>query len=388
MKLIALMKKEFHRFFHDPKLVLTMLMPGVVIFVIYTLLGNAIWQKDKDVKYEFEVLLQGESAITQMLETSTAEAGWELTFTPAEDAETARLAVKEGKATAYLSFSENFDEEVAAYTPANGLPAPQVKLFYRAADSDSMAFYTLAETILNAYENSLANKFDFNLGEDFNLSSAEDITLGIMSGLLPFLVVIFVFSACMSITLESVAGEKERGTLSTILVTSVKRSHVALGKIIPLSCIAVIGAASSFLGVVLSMPKLMGMSVGSFMTGFGFLSYFLLFLLIVSIVPLIVSLMTVVSAYAKSVKEASAYTSVLMILVMLLSIVSAFVSGIGEWIVAIPVLNSVICMQQILTMSLSVWQSLVAVGLNLAYTALLVLLISKMLSSEKIMFGN
>ena len=117
--------------------------------------------------------------------------------------------------------------------------------------------------------------------------------------MLPFLVVIFIFAACMSITLESVAGEKERGTLATILITSAKRSHVALGKVIPLSCISAIGATSSFLGVALSMPKLMGMNVGGFIGSVGFLGYFLLFLLILSVVPLIVSLVSVVSTYSK-----------------------------------------------------------------------------------------
>ena len=34
MKLIALMKKEFRRFFHDPRLIVTMIIPGVLIYLI------------------------------------------------------------------------------------------------------------------------------------------------------------------------------------------------------------------------------------------------------------------------------------------------------------------------------------------------------------------
>ena len=36
MKLLALIKKEFHRFFHDPRLIVTMLLPGLVIFLLAT----------------------------------------------------------------------------------------------------------------------------------------------------------------------------------------------------------------------------------------------------------------------------------------------------------------------------------------------------------------
>lgn len=381
MKLLALMKKEFHRFFHDPRLIITMLIPGLLIFCIYSVMGSVMWSED-NTGYSFHVYVSGESTLQTVLEETVGD-GWEMT--PAEDFEAAQKEVEEGKATALIRFSENFDEKMAAYDPASGEPAPTVVIFYDAANDESLAFYNLATAVLDAYEQQISNKFDVS---ERNFSSDTEMVTDMMSGLLPFLVVIFIFSACMSVTLESVAGEKERGTLATILITSARRSDVALGKIIPLSCMSAIGATSSFLGVVLSLPKLMGVSIGSFMTSFGFLGYLALFLLILSVVPLIVSLVSVVSTYAKSVKEASAYTSVIMILTMVLSIVSAFVSGIGDWIVAIPVLNAVVCMQSVLTGSIMIWQTFVSVGINLVYTALLVFAISKMFSSERIMFGS
>ncbi len=381
MKLLALMKKEFHRFFHDPRLIITMLIPGLLIFCIYSILGSAIWDED-DSGYSFHVYVSGESALGTMVEEAVGD-GWKMT--PAEDVEAAKRQVEEGEATALVVFAENFDETMANYTPASGGSAPAIVIYYNAADEGSLAFYQLATTVFDLYEQQISNKFNI---VPHNFATDTDMMTSMMSGLLPFLVVIFIFSACMSVTLESVAGEKERGTLATILITSARRSDVALGKILPLSCMSAIGATSSFLGVILSLPKLMGMSIGGFMTSFGFLSYLALFLLILSVVPLIVSLVSVVSTYAKSVKEASAYTSVVMILTMVLSIVSAFISGIGDWIVVVPVLNAVVCMQSVLTGSMMIWQTFVSVAVNLVYTALLVLAISKMFSSERIMFGS
>lgn len=382
MKLLALMKKEFHRFFHDPRLIVTMLIPGLLIFMIYSIMGSVIWSDDKNASYEFRVYVSGESLLGDMVERAVG-GNWEMT--PAEDTEAAKKEVEEGKATALVVFPAGFDEAMRDYDPLGGQPAPTVSVFYSAGDEASLAFYNLATAVFDGYEQQISNKFNVS---PHNFTSENDMVVQMMGGLLPFLVVIFIFSACMSVTLESVAGEKERGTLATILITSARRSDVALGKIIPLSCMSAIGATSSFLGVILSMPKFMGISLGGFITGFGFASYLALFLLILSVVPLIVSLVSVVSTYAKSVKEASAYTSVVMILTMVLSIVSAFVSGIGDWIVAVPVLNAVVCMQSILTGNIMVWQTFVSVGINLVYTALLVFAISKMFSSEKIMFGS
>lgn len=387
MKLLALMKKEFLRFFRDPRLIITMLLPGILIYAIYSIMGTFM---NEEPKYEFKVLLSGESASFAFVESAVKGAeNMTLSVEESGEIEVAKEKVKNGEATALVVFADGFDEKVAAYDPiaSGGQNAPAVEIYYRSGDGESAAFYQLFVGVLNGYEEKLSNKFDILSGGDYDFSDSNEIAADMMSGILPFIVVIMIFSSCMSVTLESIAGEKERGTLATILVTSAKRSHIALGKILPLSCISLIGGLSSFLGIALSMPKLMGTSLGV-LGGYPFLSYFMIFLLLLGIVPLIVSMISVVSTYARSVKEASAYTSIIMILSMVLSIAVNFISGIGNWIVAFPLLNAVVAMQQVFTRTAHVWLPFTAVAINLVYTALLVFVIAKMLSSERIMFGK
>lgn len=383
MKLLALIKKEFARFFGDPKLLVTMILPGILIYFIYSVMGSAIFGSAEAEQYAFKVYVSGESAVVQTIDTAIKQSGWTAEFVslPAEGVQTADEAlekVNSGEATALLTFSEGFDEAVAGIGEH---PAPSADLAYNSEEKASSAFATLAGTILDNY----GRTFVFTMSDS---ADASGIARSVMAGLLPFLIVVFIFSACMSVTLESVAGEKERGTLATILVTSARRTDIALGKVLPLSCVSLIGAASSFLGVVLSLPTLMGISVDVAVAGIGALGYILMLLLIISVVPLIVSAIATVSTLSRTVKEASGYTSILMILMMVLSIVSAFVSGIGSWAVAIPVLNVVVTMQGILTGAPVVWECLVAFGLNLVYTAVFVFIIAKLLSSERVMFGK
>ena len=387
MKLIALMKKEFLRFFKDPKLLATMILPGVLIYVIYSVMGSAMWSQPQS--YDFKVAASHLPPSVERLFDAAQGDGMTIEWLDADGEEEAKAQAESGEIDAYVVFPENFEEEIAVYNPASGEPAPQVKIYYRSADEQSLAFYQMFVSVLDAYENALANKFDVNAGDEiYDFSGEGEVISSVLAGILPFIVIALIFSSCMGVTLESVAGEKERGTLATILVTSVKRRDIALGKIIPLSCIAAIGALSSFLGVALSMPKLMGLSLGGFAASYGFLSYLLLFLLIFSVVPLIISVITAVSTCSHSVKEASGYTSVVMILVLILSIVSAFTDSIGAWAVVVPVMNAVVCMQAVLAGSYVLWQALVSVAVNLAYTALLVFVIAKLLGSEKIMFGK
>lgn len=382
MKLLALMKKEFFRFFRDPRLIVTMILPGILIYIVYSIIGSAI--TDRQERYDFTVYVSGESAAVSLIEASVlANEGWtvELIGLPSEGIETpddARAAVADGQATALIVFPERFDE-IALGGAAAEIAA--VEIAYDSSETASTVFASIAGGVLDAYGRT------FQVATN-DLSPEGNPVMQMMARMLPFLIVVFVFSSCMSVTLESVAGEKERGTLATVLVTSAKRTDVALGKVLPLVCISLIGAVSSFLGVALSLPAMMGLSLGDFIVGFGFESYLLLFLLIFSVVPLIVGAIAAVSTYARSVKEASGYTSVIMILAMVLSVVTAFTDGIGAWVVAVPILNAVTAMQGILTATLSVWQCITAFALNLVYTALLILLIARMLSSERIMFGK
>ena len=108
----------------------------------------------------------------------------------------------------------------------------------------------------------MINKFDINANADggYDLASDKDITGKIFSMLFPMLLMTFIFSACTSLAPESISGEKERGTLTTLLVTPVRRSEIAIGKILALSILALLSGLSSFTGTALSLPKLMAMS--------------------------------------------------------------------------------------------------------------------------------
>ncbi len=369
MKLLGLMKKEFHRFFHDPRLVISMLLPGVFIFVLYTFMGSVLHSEEAR---ELRVYRAGESVCTTVIEQVIAENGDKIEWLLLENEEEARAEVEEGTATAILKFTENFDSSLG-----NGAG---VNIIYDSASEDGSYFYAIATSVFHK----VGMLFDVTAE---TVKDSSQMGVDLMTGLLPFVFVCFVFTACMSVTLESVAGEKERGTLATVLVTSAKRSDVALGKVLALSCISMIGALSSFLGLAGSMPKLMGFSL-EFLGGYSAWSYLLLLPPILCAVPLIVAAIATVSTLSRSVKEASAYTSVFMVVMMVVSLVTAFVPHIGDWVVAIPVLNAIVGMQGILAGELPVWQCLVGAGLNVLYTAVLVLLIAKMLTSERIMFGR
>ena len=113
--------------------------------------------------------------------------------------------------------------------------------------------------------------------------------------LLPFLIIVLLFSSCLSIASESIAGEKERGTIATLLITPVKRSSIALGKIFAISVTAFVGAIANFIGLVAALPKLVaGANLSMSMYNVG--SYVGLLLIIATIIIIAINIIIPIMA--------------------------------------------------------------------------------------------
>ena len=237
---------------------------------------------------------------------------------------------------------------------------------------------------------SLTNRFDINGGSvDYDLATEQDTTGQVFSLILPMLLMSFSFSSCISVAPESIAGEKERGTIATLLVTPMKRSSFALGKIISLSSIALLSGLSSFTGTMLSMPGLLGAANldTSFYTA---KDYALLLGVILSTVLLLVSLISVISAFSKSIKEATTICSPLNILTIVVSLVPMLENDIlgKAWMFCIPFLNSVLCMNSIFSFKTNIIYIVISIISNILYTVILTFLLTRIFNSEKAMFSK
>ena len=380
---LTIFKKELARFFGDRRMALTtILLPGLMIYVLYTFMGNALSSQ-----FSVEDTYRPTAVVENLPDSLSAALSQALEIQ--EEAEPMEL-VRNQKLDLYIRFPAGFDEAVAAYDMASGKAAPQVEVYYNSAAATSGDGYNLVLEILNQYESSLVNKFHVNWNGIYDLATQEDATGSIFSSMMPMLLLIFLYSGCMAVAPESIAGEKERGTIATLLITPTKRGSIALGKIMALSVISLLSGASSAIGTTLSLPKLMGAASEQLTVTYGVGDYALLGVVILSTVLLLITLISIVSAFAKSVKEAQTYVTPLMIVVILVGVTAMFGGGAKTELCyyLIPVYNSVQCMVGIFAFSASPVLILTAVAANLAVTGLGVFLLTRMFNSEGIMFSR
>lgn len=380
--ILTVFKKELARFFKDKRTLVALVMPGILLYVIYTLMGGAMsssFAPDDD----YDPIVYADN-MPNSVETLLNAAKIEVTQSSDKDSELEKIS--DSEADLLMIFPQDFDEIVA-----RGDATPNIQIYFNSSSKNSSEAYQVVTSVLDAYEASMSNIFDINNSENikFDLATDESVTGMIFSMIMPMLLIMLLFSGCMAVAPESIAGEKERGTIAALLVTPTKRSHIAIGKILALSVMALISGASSTLGVLLSLPKLMGGTVELDGSVYGMSDYAMLAVVILSTVLVLITLISIVSAYAKTVKEASTYVTPLMIISMLIGLGGMFGSAAtNPLLYLIPVYNSVQCMIGIFSFNVSIVNMTLTVISNVAVTGIGVFLLTRMFNNEKIMFNR
>ena len=386
--IFTIMKKELARFFGDRRLVASILIPGVLIYVLYCFMGSAMGDAF-GVSEDYIPSIQAVRLPDSMAALMDAA---ELPVAAASSIEDAKAAVTAQELDLLLVFPEGFDQTVADYAPSSGLPAPNVEVYYNSASTNSSFVYQMAVGLLDTYEAQMVNKFDVNAGgAGYDLATAEDTVGSFFAMMMPLLLMMFLYSGCAAVAPESIAGEKERGTIATMLITPIRRSDIALGKILALAVISMLSAASSTIGTVLSLPKMMGgMADGMDANIYSITDYLLLAAVILSTVLVLVTLISILSAFAKTIKEAQTYAMPVMLLAMGLGVTGMFGGGASQELTPyfIPLYNSVQCMTGIFSFSVLPAGVGITVAANLAVTLLGVFVLAKMFNSETIIFSR
>ena len=392
----TIIRKEFARFFGDRQLVFTtVIMPGLLIYLIYSLMGVGIRNMETHgeqdvVTVRVENMPQSVAPILSSLDSSIV-----ILQQPVSQTDIDALQDKEINAIA-MRFPADFDALVADYDPMGGQPAPNVEIYYNSANNASDRVFTIMETALNAFEDGMANRFDINRadeeGQTFNQASDDQVLGDILSKLLPMLIIMMLFSGVMAIAPSSIAGEKERGTIATLLVTPMRRNELAIGKIVSLSCIALLSGVSSFIGIALSLPNMIQAGGDGIEIPFNYTTgdYIALLLVIFASVLVMASAISLLSALAKDVKNAGTMITPFMLIIMLAGLLPMFQTETVHSLVNyfIPFYNSIQVMADVFAHSLN-WTALfITLGSNIVYTGIAIWGLTRMFNSEKVMFSK
>jgi sodium transport system permease protein len=191
--------------------------------------------------------------------------------------------------------------------------------------------------------------------EQKNIAPPEKVGGAVIGGLLPYFVILLCLTGAMYPAIDLTAGEKERGTIETILCSPVSRVHLALGKFFMvltaslstgLLSILSMGAAFTIGKAILAHVSAVGSS--RLPLAISPTAIVWVFLMIVPLAVLFSATLLTIALFAKSYKEAQSYLSPLAVLVILPAVISVLPGvELNAPLSLIPVLNTSLVSKEI-----------------------------------------
>jgi sodium transport system permease protein len=227
--------------------------------------------------------------------------------------------------------------------------------------------------------------------QEENIATAEKMTGSFLAVLLPYLIIILIFAGAMHTAVDITAGEKERGTIATLLVSQISRLEIVLGK-----CFAVIliSFTSMVLGLVgltlafLSGTTIMG-GIEGVKFGISFHTVCLIFLVLFPLVGLASAVLVMVGIFARNIREASNYITPIYMLTIFLGIISISqgMELTGKMFL-IPVLNSSFVFKELL-MGKIYWNHIITTfSANMVIAGLALFGATRLFSKEEVLFRS
>ena len=174
----------------------------------------------------------------------------------------------------------------------------------------------------------------------------EEGASGFIIGILPYLIVIYAFYGGMGSVADLVAGEKEKMTLETLLITPASRSEVALGKFLALAMLCLVSSLSAVAGLFIGGSLKLQMFQKLFPNGLGVTptAFAVTLVALIPAVAFFAAIMLAASTKAKNVREAQTQLTLISLVVLMPAMFSQFIGftdwAQALWVQAVPVLNT------------------------------------------------
>ncbi|MEG2295993.1 MAG: ABC transporter permease subunit/CPBP intramembrane protease, partial [Oscillospiraceae bacterium] len=225
--------------------------------------------------------------------------------------------------------------------------------------------------------------------------------LGVMLGsFLPFLLITGIVSGAIYPAIDAMAGEKERGTLETLLTLPVSNTEIVTGKFFAISVVGIITAILHIISIIMSIgilvSSMLSSSGGDFSLFTSDLNFwtmipaFLITILSVLIFTITITALSIsVCSFAKSYKDAQNYLTPLTLIFMLPSMIAIIPTiELSSFTALIPVVNIALLIKGVLIGRIGLELVFLALFVNLAFAAITIIFMSKIFNSEAVLFSS
>ena len=311
----VLLVKEIKHLFRDTKtIVQTVVVPTFItpllIGAIFWYVGSIATEETKKT-YDISVFSSSESSLIDELGNSER-----LQIYNETSIEAVVEAVIQDNSEIGLVFEDSFSADLFSNNSA------ELTIYSKGIDTFSQA-QSIVLNIVDDYEDTVRNKRleALNINENYvnpitineeDLTTEEESAGSIFGALLAFFFVMYVISGAMYPAIDLGAGEKERGTMETLISTNISSVDIIIGKMLSVTSSAILTATFSMLGFAIPLIVIFlfyADSINEYF--FALLSAIVnpvallgVFVLIIPLSVFVGAFLLAISVYAKTAKEA------------------------------------------------------------------------------------
>lgn len=398
--IFSLYKKEMLDIFRDKKTMIIMVLVPLFLYPCMMLgmmlIMSNISKESLEKTYQVGILQCEETAqIESLLLDEEDEFEYFFETVSFDDVQTGEAALNQQSIDAFINVSETEDGRV------------QYEVKYFSSAADSVSAYSYVETILNAYREKLRNDMIAEQFGDYdmvlnpvvvsghNIATIEESTGSVFGYIIPFMLITSILMGAVYPAIDVTAGERERGTLETMMTLPVKNSEMMFSKFMAVSTIAVMSALLNLLSmflVGLYMFDAMQLADTAFgdMNIWQFVPSVIALLICMPIFAMFASAVCLsICIFAKSFKEANNYSTPILLIFMFASMAGMLPNlTLTTKTALIPIVNVALFIKAIFELQFD-WGNIALVFLsNVVYSIAAVMLMSKLFSSEDVLFGE
>lgn len=393
-------KKELLEILRDKKtLIFSILLPTIIFPVLFFGVGKFTQSKTEEAENkEISIAFVNSEILTGLEDLFTVEKGFKKVELKGENFEQAIL----DKEAEYI-----LEVPQSSSIPSQSTKQEMINLYYKGSSKLDNISSGRVKEIIEGYNNSqrlaLGERFGLSTDnvkafnkpivvENQNFASDRERMGEFVGPLIAYILIALAVSGAMYPALELGVGEKERGTLETLLLTPMTKGKIVLAKF------GVIFTASFFTVIVTLLSYFVWtyiFTMGGKMGGLDFLSNisgFDLLLVAVLLVPLtsiFASIMLSASIYAKNMKEAQAYMSPIFMLGFM-PVIVAFVPGmeLNVKTAMIPITNVALAMKDLVKGTVDYNMITVLLLSTLAIAGAMLYFTTQFFKKEKVLFRS
>ena len=321
--IVAIFKKELTDVLRDKRTLFFMIViPVIVMPLIF--IGSIKFQEYQSKKSDEKILnigLINKTSDSQIRDYLLDQKG--VYLVEDIDLDSLELGIKNDSLQGGLYIHKNFINDISANAMG------KVEVYYKSSDLMSKAKNRI-NNALEIYKNKIVSErlSQFNVDKDLlepidiinkDISTKKETIGKAVGGLIPYMLVIFIFLGAMYPAIDLGAGEKERGSLETLLSSPATKFEITVGKLMVVSLAGMVSGLISVIGISVPFYFIGNIPDQIKSTVIEIISPFIIVSVIILMIPIAIffaSMLLSISFYARSFKEAQSLMGPLNIIII------------------------------------------------------------------------